>query len=57
MVRSMQQIATQLGLQTVAEFVECEATLECLRGLGIDHAQGYFIDHPRSLTRLADHAL
>lgn len=54
MVRSMQQIATQLGLQTVAEFVECEATLECLRGLGIDHAQGYFIDHPRALALLAD---
>ncbi|OEC33158.1 diguanylate cyclase (GGDEF) domain-containing protein [Pseudomonas cuatrocienegasensis] len=54
MVRSMQQIAAQLGLQTVAEFVESQATLDCLRELGIDYAQGYFIDHPRPLALLRD---
>ncbi|OHC28182.1 MAG: diguanylate cyclase [Pseudomonadales bacterium RIFCSPLOWO2_12_59_9] len=55
MVSSMQQIAQQLGLKTVAEFVENQATLDCLRGLGIDYAQGYFIDHPKPLETLADH--
>lgn len=54
MVRSMQQIAEQLGLQTVAEFVETQATLDCLRELGIDFAQGYFIDQPQPLESLAD---
>jgi EAL domain-containing protein (putative c-di-GMP-specific phosphodiesterase class I) len=54
MVRSMQQIAEQLGLKTVAEFVETQATLNCLRELGIDFAQGYFIDQPRPLEYLAD---
>ncbi|MDO9323190.1 MAG: EAL domain-containing protein, partial [Pseudomonas sp.] len=54
MVSSMQQIAQQLGLKTVAEFVESQATLDCLRGLGIDYAQGYFIDHPKPLETLAD---
>lgn len=54
MVRSMQQIAEQLGLKTVAEFVETQATLDCLRELGIDFAQGYFIDQPRPLEYLAD---
>ena len=54
MVRSMQQIAEQLQLRTVAEFVETQATLDCLRELGIDYAQGYFIDHPKPLACLAD---
>lgn len=55
MVRSMQQIAQQLGLKTVAEFVETQATLDCLRSLGIDYAQGYFINRPQPLNSLADH--
>jgi diguanylate cyclase (GGDEF)-like protein/PAS domain S-box-containing protein len=55
MVSSMQQIAQQLGLKTVAEFVETQATLDCLRSLGIDYAQGYFIDRPQPLEKLADH--
>lgn len=54
MVGSMQQIARQLGLSTVAEFVESQATLECVRGLGLDYAQGYFIGHPQPLTQLSD---
>ena len=56
MVSSMVQIARQLGLQTVAEFVENSAGLECLRELGIDFAQGYFIDQPKPLAELADQA-
>jgi len=56
MVSSMQQIARQPGLSTVAEFVESQATLDCVRGLGLDYAQGYFIDRPQPLTQLADSA-
>ncbi|WP_445940207.1 EAL domain-containing protein [Pseudomonas sp.] len=56
MVGSMQQIASQLGLSTVAEFVETQATLDCVRGLGLDYAQGYFIGHPQPLTQLSDTA-
>ncbi len=57
MVRSMQQIARQLGLRTVAEFVESQATLDCLRSLEIDYAQGYLIGRPQPLAELADQAL
>ena len=56
MVGSMQQIASQLGLSTVAEFVENQATLDCVRALGLDYAQGYCIGHPQPLTQLADNA-
>lgn len=54
MVGSMQQIARQLGLRTVAEFVESEADLACVRRLGIDYAQGYCIARPQPLSQLAD---
>ena len=43
LVKSLVQIARELGKQTVAEFVEDEATLEMLRRLGVDYAQGYHI--------------
>ncbi|WAJ37422.1 EAL domain-containing protein [Pseudomonas sp. GOM7] len=56
MVGSMQQIATQLGLQTVAEFVETQQSLECLRQLGVDYAQGYHVGRPQPLAQLADDA-
>lgn len=56
MVGSMRQIATQLGLLTVAEFVETQASLDCLRRLGIDYAQGYFVGRPQPLRQLADDA-
>lgn len=57
MVGSMQQIARQLGLRTVAEFVESEADLACVRRLGIDYAQGYCIERPQPLSQLADPVL
>ncbi|WP_395506064.1 EAL domain-containing protein [Ectopseudomonas hydrolytica] len=56
MVGSMRQIASQLGLLTVAEFVETQASLDCLRRLGIDYAQGYFVGRPQPLRQLADDA-
>jgi diguanylate cyclase (GGDEF)-like protein len=48
-VKSLVEIAQQLGKQTVAEFVEDEPTLELLRQLGVDFAQGYFVGRPAPL--------
>ncbi len=45
-VASLVQIAHQLGKQTIAEFVEDQATLELLRTLGVDFAQGYHVGRP-----------
>jgi EAL domain-containing protein (putative c-di-GMP-specific phosphodiesterase class I) len=50
-VSAMVDIAKGLGKQTVAEFVEDEATLELLRRLGVDRAQGYHIGRPRPASR------
>lgn len=42
LVRAIIQMAASLGLHSVAEGVEDEATLNLLRQLGCDEAQGYF---------------
>ncbi len=53
-VEAINRIAHILGLKTVAEFVEDETTLERLRTLGVDYAQGYFIAKPEALTKPPD---
>jgi EAL domain-containing protein (putative c-di-GMP-specific phosphodiesterase class I) len=45
-VRAIVAVAQTFGLTTVAEGVESNATLELLRGLGVDEAQGYLIGRP-----------
>src|ERR1019366_9180513 len=47
-VRSVVYLARNLGLQTVAEGVEDEATWQHLTDLGCDSAQGYFLARPMS---------
>jgi diguanylate cyclase (GGDEF)-like protein len=46
MVRSIIDLAHSLGLQVVAEGVQDQDTLDALRDLGADLAQGFFIAHP-----------
>ena len=48
MVTSTVALAHSLGRTVVAEGVENRETLEVLRGLGCDAAQGYFIGRPMS---------
>jgi EAL domain-containing protein (putative c-di-GMP-specific phosphodiesterase class I) len=45
-VSSTVNLAHNLGLKVVAEGVECRETLEKLREIGCDEAQGYFIGLP-----------
>ena len=49
MVESINQIAHVMGKQTIAEFVEDDAVLACLRNMGIDFAQGYGVGRPQPL--------
>lgn len=46
MVRAMNEIAHALGKQTVAEFVEDEASFRLLAAIGVDYAQGYHLGRP-----------
>ncbi len=49
MVTAIHQIAQVMDIRTIAEFVENEAILKKIRGLGIDYAQGYGITRPEPL--------
>lgn len=49
MVTAIHQIAQVMNIQTVAEFVKDDATLQTVRALGIDYAQGYGIARPKPL--------
>ena len=49
MVASINDVAKAMGMQTVGEFVENEATMAQLGKMGIDFAQGYGVAKPRRL--------
>jgi EAL domain-containing protein (putative c-di-GMP-specific phosphodiesterase class I) len=49
-VRSIIGIADQFDLRTIAEGVEDEPTLELLRELGADYAQGFHLGRPVAAT-------
>ncbi len=52
MVRMVGEVARAAGIETVAEFVHNEATLDLLSKYGIDYAQGYFIGKPMAAPEL-----
>ncbi|NHQ89239.1 EAL domain-containing protein [Janthinobacterium lividum] len=54
MVKAINEVGHVMGLQTVAEYVEDEATLAVIRELGIDYAQGYAVGSLRPLTAGVD---
>ncbi len=55
-VRSTIDLAHNMGLSVVAEGVEDEATLERLRALGCDIAQGFLLSRPVSAVEIAARA-
>ncbi|HET7177158.1 MAG TPA: EAL domain-containing protein, partial [Solirubrobacterales bacterium] len=50
LVESIHQIGHVMGIQTIAESVENQATLAALRTIGVDYAQGYEIAAPEPLV-------
>ncbi|MCL5058049.1 MAG: EAL domain-containing protein [Actinobacteria bacterium] len=49
LVKAMHALARTLNMETVAEYVENEATLQIVKNIGITYGQGYYIGkpHPR----------
>ena len=52
LVKSMIQVIQALGKKAVAEYVENQAILDILKGMGIDFVQGYHIGHPLPVEQL-----
>ncbi len=52
MVRAINDIGHTVGAKTIAEFVEDEATVQILRDMGVNYAQGYGLRRPEPLERL-----
>ncbi len=49
LVETINQVGHILGVKTIAEFVEDQATLDALQRMGVDYAQGFFLDKPKPL--------
>ena len=49
-VQAVVGLASSFGLRTVAEGVEDQETLELVRDMGVDRAQGYGIGRPGPLA-------
>ncbi|HEY9146204.1 MAG TPA: EAL domain-containing protein [Thiobacillus sp.] len=52
MVEAIHRIGHQMGLKTVAEYVESDQILALLRQMGVDYAQGSGIHRPEPLENL-----
>jgi len=47
LVNSIRDIGEVMGMRTIAESVEDEATLDALSQIGVDYAQGYYLAKPQ----------
>lgn len=52
LVKSINELSHFLSMQTIAEYVEDLETMNILRNMGVDFAQGYGIAKPRRLDQL-----
>lgn len=53
MVEAVNQVGHAMGMKTIAEFVENQATLDALADIGVDFAQGYGIAKPAPIENLS----
>ncbi|WP_448583944.1 bifunctional diguanylate cyclase/phosphodiesterase [Thermocrinis sp.] len=48
-IKGIVNVAKEMGIKTIAEFVEDDKILEVVKELGIDYAQGYYFGKPEPL--------
>lgn len=54
-VRCIQEVATVLGKETIAEFVESELEVALLKRMGVTHAQGFFYHRPQPMDHILNY--
>ena len=52
MVKSINDIAQVMGKKTIAEYVENDAIMACLKEIEVDYAQGYGIGKPQPIHEI-----
>lgn len=52
MVEAIARVASVMGIQTVAEYVENDAVRELVKKIGVDYGQGYGIHRPEPIRAL-----
>lgn len=52
MVKSMQEISSVMGMESIAEFVESEQIVKVLQNMEVTYAQGYYYDQPKPLNEV-----
>ena len=52
-VKAINMVCNEVGIRTIAEFVETKKTLDKLREIGVDYVQGFGIARPEPLAKLA----
>jgi EAL domain-containing protein (putative c-di-GMP-specific phosphodiesterase class I) len=52
LVKAIVEVARALGKEVIAEFVTDGETLNIIRGLGVDYAQGYEVGRPAPLVAI-----
>ncbi len=52
MVSAIKAMADALEVRTIAEHIDDELELATLKGIGIDHVQGYFLGHPAPINQV-----
>ncbi|MEZ0209676.1 MAG: putative bifunctional diguanylate cyclase/phosphodiesterase, partial [Methylophilus sp.] len=50
MAKAIQSVAESMEIQTIAEYVEDQATLDCLNEMGVAYAQGFYLNKPTPLN-------
>ena len=52
MVEAIHKVGHVMGIKTIAEFVENDAILDCLKKIGVDYAQGYGVGRPAPIEQV-----
>ena len=53
MADSINSMAHILGIKTIAECADSEVTIQTLKILGVDYAQGFYLGKPEPLDEIA----
>jgi EAL domain-containing protein (putative c-di-GMP-specific phosphodiesterase class I) len=51
-VKAINIVCREVGIRTIAEFVESKATLDKLREIGVDYVQGFGVSRPAPITEI-----